>query len=153
MIFTRTFFLLSLLLLSGPAACGQAEKQTSPKSVYDAYQSGKSVILFSYNEKDKNTEAFADWEAYLIDFKQGNGHNYIYIKVGAEALGDINPKPTEFTLFLKKDFPIYYYDSFIVEPQVYHAVHKVYTSIPLEDVDRAFLPENIERKMLTNLKK
>ena len=55
-------------------------------------------------------------------------------------------KATEknFTLFLKKDMPVYYYEGLILEPQVYAAVKQVYQKSDLNDEHRAFLPKEVK---------
>lgn len=138
---------ISLVVIS----CGQNFEKSEdpipsslPKTVKQAYEDGRSIVLFSYREEITNSEAFADWGSYLEDFKEGKGSHFYYSKVNADKLRTPTPEAEEFTLFLKKGYPTYLYEDLIVEPQVYTAVYKRYSGLELDDVDRAFLPKTLE---------
>ena len=144
---TFSLLLLTCLFISG---CAQAvEKEEAillgyvPDTAQKVYQSGRSILLFSYREAIITSEAYADWQAYLNDFIQGEGKDFFYSIVETGYLKPLIPDVKEFTLFLKKGYPLYFYSGLIVEPQVYTAVYKRFTDQPLTGVDRAFLPREL----------
>ncbi|MCF6323111.1 MAG: hypothetical protein L3J89_02105 [Gammaproteobacteria bacterium] len=143
-------FLFYLCVCMNLMSCVQADTKNNkflpiPLSddLKEIYDSGQSLVLYSYRDEVVLSEAYADWEAYLNDFKQGTGKNYFYLKLASKGLEPIIYGATEFTLFLKKDYPVFLYDGFIVEPQVYTAIHRKFSQKSLTDIDRAFMPEEI----------
>jgi hypothetical protein len=148
--YVKLFLFSNLLVFFGFVGCAQLDYKNNgalPIALSDdlqkVYDSGQSLILFSYRDEVVLSEAFADWEAYLSDFRQQDGQSYFYSKVGREEFVSIVSGVTEFTLFLKKGYPVFLYDGFIVEPQVYTAVHRKFSKEPLREVDIAFMPEEI----------
>ena len=142
--------LFNLFFLAGLVACAQVDDNKSsappfplPAELEKVYDAGQTLILYAYQDEVIKSEAYADWEAYLNDFKQGVGKQAFYSKVPAAQFKSAVAGATEFTLFLKKGFPAFLYDGLIVEPQVYSAVHRVFSKEPLRDIDRAFMPEEI----------
>lgn len=112
-----------------------------------AYLAGKTLILYGYDEQFTTTEAFADWQYYFQGYVDSEGAaiftdpispEKLHTLVGLEDVG------TEFTLFIKRGYPTYFYDDFIVEPQVYQAVDAAYDGAPLSLEDHAFLPEQVQ---------
>jgi len=148
--YLRQFLLFFLCVCMTLMACTQAHDKNNDflpillsddlKKIYD---SGQSLILYSHRDEVVKSEAYADWDAYLNEFQQEVGQSYFYSKVAREDFEVIISGATEFTLFLKKGYPIFIYDGFIVEPQVYTAIHRKFSNKSLTDVDRAFLPEEI----------
>ena len=131
-------------------ACAQTTTQDSeitPIALSDSmkklYHSGQFLILYSYRNQVIDSEAYADWNSYLSEFKQQEGKNNLYYKVAPKDFEAVIAGATEFTLFLKKGYPVYIYDGFIVEPQVYTSVHRKFSNEILTDIDKAFLPDKI----------
>ncbi|WP_185231642.1 hypothetical protein [Teredinibacter franksiae] len=108
------------------------------------YDLGKPIVLFSYSEDISATEAYADWAAYLNEFKQEQGDGFLFIRVVKADFNIQLGDEDEFTLFVKKGYPNYLYQGLIVEPQVYGAVAKRYSDTALSGMDRAFMPEEVD---------
>lgn len=146
--YLKLFSIFYLCVFMGLVACTHVDNKFHPIALSDdfekIYDSGQPLILYSYRDDVVLSEAYADWEAYLNDFKQGTGQNYFYSKVESDEFKSIVSGSTEFTLFLKKGYPVFLYDGFIVEPQVYTAIRKMLSKEPLTNVDRAFMPEKIQ---------
>ena len=118
-----------------------------PDDAAKAYLNGKILILYGYSNPASTSEAFADWQAYLNDYLSSSGESIYHTKISAKSLAELTRQTViepEFTLFLKKDSPSYYYSDFIVEPQVYRAVEAAYSGKLMTDEDNAFLPEQLQ---------
>ena len=142
--YLKTFLLFAFI---GLTACVQAGTKNYPVTLSSnfekIYDSGQSLVLYSYEDDSLSSEAYADWDAYLNDFKKGHGKSYFYSKVTNNEFESIPSGTSEFTLFLKKGHPTLLYDGFIVEPQVYTAVHRKFSKETLTNVDNAFMPNEI----------
>jgi hypothetical protein len=102
-----------------------------------AYEQGRPLLLFAYRDGIRSTEAYADWAAYLNDFKADASAAFYFQRTDAEALKSVLPDipdATEFSVFLKKGMPAYLYEGLIVEPRVYTAVERVYRKQSLRPV-------------------
>lgn len=115
------------------------------KNIHAAYNEGKSILLFS--SQNGRGEAYADWAAYLNDFKEKAGSDFIMKRVTPNLINDFasdSSAITEFSLFVKKGKPSLLYEGMILEPQVYIAVKHFYDGLPLTSEDNAFLPDEIQ---------
>jgi len=92
----------------------------SSRELLHHYESGKSLLLFAYSNDISAFEAYTDWAAYLNDFKQSQGNNFLFIRVVKADLNIKLSESDEFTLFEKKGYTSYLYEGLIVEPQVYN---------------------------------
>ena len=151
-------FLVSLFMALCLLACAQDTNQiqssgellkTLSDKVKMSYEQDKTIVLFAYEDEIENSEAYADWAAYLNDFNEGESKHFDAVRVTySDFEKNMTPflKATEknFTLFLKKDMPVYYYEGLILEPQVYAAVKQVYQKLDLNDEHRAFLPKEVK---------
>lgn len=143
-------FLFGLILSLG--ACGQhAEKPELPENlsqdIKDAYDNDQAILLYYFTPKTKGTEAYADWSAYLDDFKRSLGADFYIRSFDISELRSLvkNTSSVEdFSLFLKDGHPTYLYPDVILEPQVYRAVFHSYSGQPITDEDRAFMPEKVD---------
>lgn len=110
-------------------------------------KNGLSVIVFQMTNKDKSSEQYADWSAYLNDFIASKPGKYKVYETNAA----FNKKLTnseissnsDFTIFIKQDSETYYYDGVIVEPMVYMAVDNQFNKKKVTDMDRAFMPDAV----------
>jgi hypothetical protein len=150
----RTFFKILLLCLFfvGTEACSIQVKEHDdapfPGSLSEearkAYRNGQIVLLFTFRESIRDSEAYADWAAYLNDFKSGDGASFYIAEVSGKDWQLLGIEEKEFSLFFKKGYPSYIYEGLILEPQVYMAVDKRYSDQTLSDMDNAFLPDELE---------
>jgi len=110
--------------------------------IHNAYNSGRPVLLFAYNEEIVDSEVYADWAYYLNEFKKNQGAEFFYAQVDAASFKSIpSDELTGFTLFVKEGHSAYWYDGLIVEPQVYMSVFKIFANKRLNGMDKAFMPE------------
>ena len=111
---------------------------------------GKVVVVYKMSNNDTSSEQYADWAAYLNELSSTGNANYkIYPtnEVFNRKLTISNITPDEdYTVFLKRGKPSYYYDGVIVEPMVYTAVYNSYSDVKLTDIDIAFMPDVIDFK-------
>jgi len=142
--------LIAVALALGSACDAQDEMKNEvrlpkslPPEIRQAYASGSPLVLFAYRDAIKDSESYADWAAYLNDFKEDKGTNFVFFRLSPSHLAAIIPKAEEFTLFVKKGHAAYFYAGLIVEPQIYTSVYKIYTKAPLNRMDNAFLPETL----------
>ena len=142
--------LVSCLLLS-LTACGINSRVATDNSILNnlssetiaSYNNGKGVLLFKFEESAIGSEAYADWAEYLNEFKSANKSDLLIHEINNQEKEASNIATNEFTVFIKRGYPSYFYDGYIVEPQVYTAVHKVYAEQKLSDIDKSFLPEEL----------
>lgn len=112
-----------------------------------AYLAGKTLILYGYDERFTTTEAFADWQFYFQQHVDSEDASIFTGQIAPEklhALVGLADVSTEFTLFIKRGYPTYFYEDFILEPQVYKAVDAAYDGVALSPEDHAFLPEQVQ---------
>jgi len=129
---------------------------SAPSSKGDSYVSqkiemnlaqGKAVIVYHMSNKDKESEQYADWSANLNEFYAAHSGKYEvfsadnnFLKIlKANKLGE----NAEFSIFMKKGYPTYFYDGVIVEKAVYLSVDNKYSGKTLSGMDKAFLPKEI----------
>lgn len=147
------YFITYILCLFLLGCLGPTKKQdvqllvkTLDAKALSAFHKGHTILFYAYSDKIAETEAYADWAAYLNDFQESSNADVYFSRVQKNALVPIFPQlanHTEFSLFLKKGMTAYLYVDLIIEPQVYTAVKHVYGELPLTAVDKAFLPEEI----------
>jgi len=115
--------LISLFLTLCLLACAQAKKDpysandllnTLNVSVRTSYEQDKTILLYAYEDSVENSEAYADWAAYLNDFSEIKSDQLDAVRVSRldfeqEMISFLDDTENNFTLFLKKDMPIYYY--------------------------------------------
>jgi len=150
--------LISLFLTLCLLACAQAKKDpysandllnTLNVSVRTSYEQDKTILLYAYEDSVENSEAYADWAAYLNDFSEIKSDQLDAVRVSRldfeqEMISFLDDTENNFTLFLKKDMPIYYYEGLILEPQVYTAINRVHKTLELNDEHKAFLPTKVK---------
>lgn len=107
------------------------------------YESGQPLVLYAYGDETQSSEAYADWAAYLNGFEQSEGQKYFFDRVKNVDFPVIGTNVDEFTLFIKKGYPVYYYQGFVVEPQVYTAIDNKFSAKELTAVDLAFIPKEL----------
>jgi len=115
--------------------------------INNTYLKGESILLFAYDDKIINTEAYADWSSYLNEFKQEPNSKFQFFRIAPQSLKNSLPAlqgVSEYSVFLKKGQSAFLYEGLIVEPQVYTAVDRAYNQVPLSDEDKAFLPTKID---------
>lgn len=142
--------LISGLLLS-LTACGINSRVATDNPIPNnlssetiaTYNNGKGILLFKFEESAIDSEAYADWAEYLNEFKSANNSDFLIHEINNQEKAALNIATNEFTIFLKRGYPSYFYNGYIVEPQVYTAVHKVYTKQELSSMDKSFLPEEL----------
>lgn len=142
-------FLLLLLV----SACTGADTPPSPAdsllgSIRQELVQGKVVVVYQMSNQGSDTEQYADWSAYLNDFSAHRKEQYRF-HASDEVFNRFLTQNgvdtrSDYTVFLKKGSDSYFYNGVIVEPMVYSAVDKVYSSKPLTDMDRAFIPDVLD---------
>lgn len=115
--------------------------------VLQELEQGRVVVVYRMSNSERDSEQYADWSAYLNDFASSNGSQYTFhpsdkgfddfLKGNGADVGE------DYTVFMKKGYPTYYYDGVILESMIYTSVDNAYSKKPLTDMDRAFLPEAI----------
>lgn len=143
--------LLIFCLLIAISACGIVSTHIKDNAIVNSlsvesqnsYNNGKGILLFSFIEAHRNTEAYADWAEYLNEFKFDSKSEFLIHQIEGQTKVALNIKTDEFSIFLKEGYPTYFYDGLIVEPQVYTAVYKVYSKQELSGMDKSFLPEEL----------
>ncbi len=140
---------LFLFCIVGTGSCAYAEKGTAvsmaPAGVYEAYHAGQSVLLFHVAAAIES-EAYFDWYSTFSDFHKSQGKGFYFQQLDPAYLPQFLPNLEdikEFSIFLKKGRPAYLYSGIILEPQVYQAVVNVYAGNELSDIDRVFLPQQV----------
>lgn len=144
----RSLALLLIFLVT--AACAQKPKDTVlPASIapeiVNAYKSGQAILLYRFNGSEAS-EAYADWQSYLQDFKLIDGKGFYIQAIDTDTLASLTPNSAQtkdFSLFIKKGSPSYLYSDVIVEPQVYLAVTHAFAGQKLNGEDRAFIPKQV----------
>ena len=136
-------FSLTACSINSREVTGNAMPNNLSSESITAYQNGKGILLFKFEDSAIDSEAYADWAEYLNEFKSANNSDFLINEINRQEKAALNIETTEFTIFLKKGYPSYFYDGYIVEPQVYTAVHKVYTEQELSSMDKSFLPEKL----------
>lgn len=148
-------YILLALFLYGCTDSNTAISEPILSTVLDekthiAYQQGKGILLFYYHKKNTaqqtNQETYADWAAYLNDFKEETGDDFFIQEAEPNTLTLLTQKASTelgFNLFIKKGKSTFYYNDLIVEPQVYQAVINSYKGKALTEEDKAFIPEII----------
>lgn len=142
------FLVLCLPLFSCVKNNSISENQIALPSTLNAnilteYNNGHAIIIFAYSDTTTTTEAYADWAAYLNDFKSTTGEEFKFHRIERDELKSTIPdisNISEYSVFIKKGFPSYLYKDFIVEPQVYTAVFHDYNQEELTTEDKNFLP-------------
>ena len=146
----RLIFLLSLCL--NLSACVQSPKKTIlpaelSSEIRAAYEAGQAILLYRFDPLGFDSEAYADWHAYLTDFKKAEGNEFFTQEIDATVLQKLVPDSKEeidFSLFIKKGQPSYLYPDVILEPQIYLAVFHVYSGNATTDEDAAFMPPKVD---------
>ncbi len=150
----RIIFLFGLILSLG--ACAQhSERSELPaglsQDIKDAYDSDQAILLYYFDPKARESEAYADWSAYLENFKRSEGADF-YIRSfdisELRSLVDNTKSVIDFSLFIKDGHPSYLYSDVILEPQVYRAVFHSYSGQQMTEEDRAFVPEQVDLLMM-----
>lgn len=145
----KGLILFSLLLISG---CTEADSQPQSAdallgAVRQELEQGKVVVVYRMSNGEQDSEQYADWSAYLNDFASSKGTQYTFHSSdnGVEQFLKKNGADVgaDYTVFMKKGYPTYYYDGVILESMIYTSVDNAYSKKPLADMDRAFLPEAI----------
>lgn len=142
--------LLILMCLCLSACTKNSQKPELPTAlnpeIRTAYETGQAILLYHFNPQSTHSEAYADWYAYLEDFKHSEGKDFYIQAIDASLLPKLIPKielVNDFSLFIKKNLPSYLYPAVILEPQIYQAVVHMYTKQPLTKQDWAFIPEQV----------
>lgn len=145
----QLFILLFVPFLTSASQVGGGFKTSHYLNAYDG---GNLVLLYAYNDEVMGSEAFSDWEHYLHDFKKNHIKELVTDRITTVDIvgvdGVVVVSATEFTLFMKKGFPSYFYEGLIVEPQVYQAVLRSYSNLELRSMDRAFMPKKVSYDIL-----
>jgi len=143
----KAFLILGIITVAG--GCG-VKPNASKENIYfeelstevqNAYNNDQSVLLFSFHKNTQNSEAYADWAEYLNNFSSNPNSDFHLFKISKEDKNYLSIPENNFTVFLKKEHPTYFYSGLIVEPQVYTAVKKQYSKENLSEMDRSFLPQ------------
>ncbi|MBI1422148.1 MAG: hypothetical protein GC149_01695 [Gammaproteobacteria bacterium] len=117
------------------------------KKIENTLGQGQAVIVYHMTNMDRTTEQYADWSASLNEFSSAHADKYKVfsadIKFKTMLVKSNFGRNKEFTVFMKKDYPTYYYDGVIVEQAVYIAIDNKYSGKPLSGMDKAFLPKEI----------
>ena len=145
----RITFLLSLSLYL--SACTQNLPRpelpsTLSPEIRIVYETGQAILLYHFDPQATHSEAYADWSAYLKDFKHTEGKAFYIQAIDTAILPTLINKTeliNDFSLFIKKGLPSYLYPAVILEPQIYQAVAHKYIKQPLTKQDHAFLPEQV----------
>ncbi|PCK08995.1 MAG: hypothetical protein COA42_06165 [Alteromonadaceae bacterium] len=144
----RLLALLSIFLVT--SACAHKPKDavlptSIAPAITNAHKTGQAILLYRYSGSEAS-EAYADWQGYLQDFKLTDGKEFYIQAIDTETLLSLTPNATQtedFSLFIKKGSASYLYDDIIVEPQVYLAVVHAFAGQKLNEEDRAFIPEQV----------
>lgn len=149
MLLSKFFYSSILLIISGCAISDSSVNAEEGLNQIDhALNQGLAVIVYQMKNSDKASEQYADWAGYLNDFVDSRSSTYRVYPADAEFFLRLANKKIDtsgdFTVFMKKGSPGYFYQGVIVEPMVYFAVDRSYSKTSLSAMDKAFLPERIE---------
>ena len=141
----KLFILIGLAIVSGCANSTPSDELLS--KIKKELNEGKTVIVYQMVNKDKTTEQYADWSAYLNDFSASKSKTYNFHETNKTLNAKLSKKQANisdsYTLFLKKGKSSYFYDGVILEAMVYMAVENSYANKTLSPMDQAFLPDEI----------
>jgi len=139
----------AILLIAGCANSAPSSKGDGNVSykIEKTLAEGKAVIVYHMTNMDKSTEQYADWSANLNDFHAAHSGKYEVLSADNNFLKILKANKfsenAEFSIFMKKGYPTYYYDGVIVEKAVYLSVDNKYSGKTLTGMDEAFLPKEI----------
>ena len=145
-----------MLVVSSCANSGAPETSTDnlTNNINHALENGKTVVVYQMKNNNTTTEQYEDWSAYLNDFSSKHSATYAFFKANSDfnkrlVLSGL-PHPGNYTVFVKKNKPVYFYDGVIVEAMVYLAVDTAYSTSALSPMHEAFLPNKIDLKQNKN---
>ena len=128
-----------------------SETDTLLINIENSLNQGQTVIVYQMKNTAKSSEQYADWAEYLNVFSIANASTYKVYATNKALNTKLENKKVNttdnYTLFLKKAKPSYYYDGVVVEAMVYLAVDSTYSDKPLSAMSQAFLPEVMEFKL------
>ena len=141
----KLLILIGLAIVSGCANSTPSDELLS--KIQKELNEGKTVVIYQMLNKDKTSEQYADWSAYLNDYSASKAKTHTFHETNKRlnetlAKKQINSSDS-YTLFLKKGKTSYFYEGTIVESMVYIAVDKSYTNKTLSPMDQAFIPDEI----------
>ena len=141
------WFLLFVLLMQ--QACAETPN-TNIREISRAYADGESVLVVVFDEKTaaKNSEAYADWSAYLNDFIPEAKTKFKVIKLLPAELTLLidnasGLKAPYTTLFLNKQHGNFYYPGPVLEPGVYLYVDTLYQQKEISEELALYKPEKL----------
>jgi len=135
-----------LIVAAGYADAATQEANTSHLilKIKNDLDGGQAIIVYYMENNDKTDEQYADWSAYLNDFAAAHAKLY-KVYAADESINatleqhKLNSRQN-YTLFMKRGSPSYFYSGVIVEPAVYTAVDNTYSGKAATDSVNAFLP-------------
>jgi len=148
----KVFILLAFIIASGCANSGTPSSHSDKllSSINESLKLGKTVIVYQMKNTDKTSEQYADWAGYLNDFASDKKDTYITYPANKAfnmklSKSKINSEGN-YTVFIKKGKPTYFYDDVILEPMVYIEIDNAFSGKKLSPMDNAFLPDAIRLK-------
>jgi len=118
------------------------------KKIATAYSSDKNILLVVYdkNEKIENSEAYADWSAYLNDFSASAKNRFLITTITPKDLANLIEDSVKYsepytTLFLNKNLGSFYYPGPVLEPGVYIYVDTYYQKNKISTELEMYKPE------------
>ncbi|MDG9671914.1 hypothetical protein ONV78_29545 [Hahella sp. CR1] len=110
------------------------------------------IQLFLQDSPLNESELYADWAAYLNDFKSTEGDNVSVTRAfhASPALDNINLNGFQekySTLFVVSDRTCYLYSGPILEPAVYDFIHRVSAQQEIPEFLNQFSPEALKGRL------
>lgn len=136
-------FITSILVACLSVSCAVAAVD-SP--VYEAWSSGRAIVIVINADQTSHSEQYADWSYYLNAFAEEGGDAYLFSHLEETDVIDMPEQmQTPYALlFFKKGKPSYLSSAPILEPQVYDFVHAVYSGGVVEPHLHQFAPSEVD---------
>ncbi|WLQ17373.1 hypothetical protein O5O45_15785 [Hahella aquimaris] len=124
----------------------------STTNAVESNNKNAQIQLFLQDSPMSESELYADWAAYLNDFKSAEGENLSinHALNASPTLNNINLngfKEKYSTLFVVSDHACYLYTGPILEPAVYDFIHKISTQQDIPEFLTQFSPEALKGRL------